>query len=402
MIRRRVKITGIGPVTPAGIGREAFWNGILQPVSYIRPFSGLGRQMGPLVAAHLGDFDLREYADVTRVPRGASRQTSFAVAGAVLALADAGIALDEVRRYRTAIVTGSSVLDFGGVISSIDAVSKLGVRGAKARTIFTVNSSSVCGAINEVLGTSAQAMGVQSSCCSGLDAIGFAAQLVASGEVQMAICGGVEAPLHRFPLLELRAAELTPPTDEMPERLDRPFDRWRTTGVVSEGAAMFVIEPDESPRPGYSWITGYAFASDPPEDLCGGMVESGRLALAEARLRPGEIDTINAWGPGHKAVDLGEARAMGRLFGAALQEIPAVSIKGALGTPLGAAPAIQLAAAALAQKFGQMPPTVNWEYPDPACPLNLSNRSRFISHDVTLINAHGLGGANSSVVLVRC
>jgi 3-oxoacyl-(acyl-carrier-protein) synthase len=401
MMRRRVKITGIGPVTPAGVGREAFWKGIVQPVSYVRPFSGLGKQLGPLVAAHMGDFDVRTYIDVARFPRGSSRQTSFAVAGAVLALADAGIGLEEVRQYRSAIITGSSVLDFGGVISSIDSVSKLGAKGAKPRTIFTVNSSSVCGAINEVLGTSAQAMGVQSSCCSGLDAIGFAVQMVASGEVQLAICGGVEAPLHRFPLLELRAAELTPPTDEMPERLDRPFDLWRTTGVVSEGAAMFIVEPDDSPRQGYSWITGYAFASDPAGDLCGGMLESGRLAMAEARIRPSELDTINAWGPGHKLVDLGEARAMRKIFGQLLEGIPAVSIKGALGTPLGAAPAIQVAVAALAQKFGQIPPTVNWDYPDPSCPLNLSNRSRLIPHRRTLVNAHGLGGANSSMILEK-
>jgi 3-oxoacyl-(acyl-carrier-protein) synthase len=293
-------------------------------------------------------------------------------------------------------------MDFGGVLSSVESVNRWGARGAKPRTVYSTPAYSACAAINEVLGISAQAMGMQSACCSGLDAIGCAAQMVANGEVELAICGGVEAPLHRSPLLELRAAELTPQSDEMPERLDRPFDLWRTTGVVSEGAALFVIEPERSPRRGYSFITGYAFASDQAGDLCGGLAESTRFALAEARRRPTEIDVISAWGPGHKAIDAAEVQAMERVFGPSLADVPAGSIKGAIGTPLGAAPAIQVAAAALGQRMASVPPTVNWDYPDPACILNLSNRSRLLAHDITLVNAHGLGGANSSLVLERC
>jgi len=402
MTRRRVKITGIGPVTPAGIGREEFSKRILESVSRVRPYGGLGKNVGPLVAAHLPDFQLKDYVDLERVPNSTARQTNFAIAGTMLALQDAGIPLEEVRRYRSAVILGSSLMDFGGVLNSVDAVTRLGARAAKPRIIYTATAFSSCGAINEVLGMAAQAMNVQSACCAGLDAIGCAAQLVASGEVELAICGGVEAPLHRTPLLELRAAGLTPPNDEMPERLDRPFDLWRTTGVVSEGAAIFVIEPERSPRRGYSYISGYAFASDPVGDLLGGLVDSTRLALADARRRPGDIEAISAWGPGHKAIDAAEVRAMERVFGTALADIPTASIKGAIGTPLGAAPAIQVAAAALAQRDSAMPPTVNWDYPDPACSLNLSNRSRLLAHKVTLINAHGLGGANSSMVLEQC
>lgn len=402
MTRRRVKITGIGPVTPAGTGRENFWNGILESVSRVRPYGALGKQHGPLVAAHLAEFELKDYVNLSRVPRSTSRQTNFAIAGAVLALQDAGIPVEEVRRYRSAVILGSSLMDLGGVLSSVESVNRLGSRGAKPRIVYTAPAYSTCGAINEVLGISAQAMGVQSACCSGLDALGWAAQLVATGEVDLAICGGVEAPLHRTPLLELRAAELTPQSDEMPERLDRPFDLWRTTGVVSEGAAIFILEPDRSPRRGYSFITGYSFVSDQTGELCGGMEEAGRFALADAHRRPSEIDALSAWGPGHKEIDAAEVRAMTRLFGAALAEIPTVSIKGSIGTPLGAAPAIQVAASVLGQQLGAIPPTVNWDYPDPACPLNLSNRSRLLAHDITLVNAHGLGGGNSSMILERC
>jgi 3-oxoacyl-(acyl-carrier-protein) synthase len=245
-------------------------------------------------------------------------------------------------------------------------------------------------------------MAVSTQCCAGMDAIGYAVDLVATGEIEMALCGGCEAPLHRFPMLEFRAGELTPATDALPERVSRPFDLWRTTGVVSEGACMFLLEPETSRRAGYSYVAGYAFGNDQPGGLCDGMEVSGKLAIAAAGKKPAEVDAINAWGPGHKLVDYGEAQALTRLFKDGLAEIPSVSIKGSIGTPLGAAPAIQIASAVLAQRCGTIPPTVNWDFPDPGCPLNLSKRPREIEHRVTLLNAHGVGGVNASLILEKC
>jgi 3-oxoacyl-[acyl-carrier-protein] synthase II len=402
MIRRRVKITGIGPVTPAGIGRETFWNGILESVSRVRPFTRLPPECGEFVAAHMEEFNVGHYVDRTLLPKGAARHTLFAVAGAALALKDAGILIDDLHSIRSAIITGTSLIDFEKTMHCIDAFHRKGPGAVVGRGIYTANLPAVPISINDVLGMSAQTMVLQSSCCSGMDAIGYAADLVAKGEVDLAICGGTEAPLFRSPLLELRKAGLTPSTTEMPGKLSRPFDRWRTTGVVSEGAAIMVIEPMESPRSGYCEILGYAYANDNGSKLCGGLAKSGRLALAEARLRPEQVDVINAWGPGHKEVDPAEVLAMERLFGSLLPGIPAFSIKGSIGTPLGAAPAIQAAVSALALREGVIPPTVNWEYPDPACNLNLSARPREIAHDITLVNAHGLAGVNSSLILKRC
>jgi 3-oxoacyl-(acyl-carrier-protein) synthase len=403
MRRRRVKITGIGPVTPAGIGRDEFWKGILEPVSRVRPFAKLGEPYGPFVAAHLEHFDISKYlADRSLLPNGAARHTLFAVAGALLALQDAGITKEELKGLNCAIVNGSSLMDFGGISSGTESVFKRGLRGVQGRTIYTTNLTSIPDAINQVLGTATRTMSLQNSCCSGMDAIGYARNLVANGEVDLVICGGTEAPLHRAPLLELRAAGLTPTTTEMPERLARPFDLWRTTGVVSEGAAMFVIEREDSPRRGYSYISGYGFANDDASDLCGGLKASGKLALADAKLKTGQVEAINAWGPGHKLIDAAEARVMADLFQADLPNIPVGSIKGAIGSPLGAAPAIQVATSALAQRHGIIPPTVNWQYPDPSCPLNLSGEPRSIGHAITLINAHGVGRVNASLVLERC
>jgi len=402
MKRRRVKITGIGPVTPAGIGKDEFWKGILEPVSRVRPYKGLGEEYGPFVAAHIPKFDILDYVNQNGQLKGAARHTLFAVAGALLALKDAGIGREDLAEARCAIVTGTSIMDFGGTCSTIDAVHKKGPRGALARTVFSANLASIPAAINQNLGIDARTMVLQSSCCSGMDAIGYATQLVANGEVDIALCGGTEAPLYRCPLLELRAAGLTPPSLERPGQLSRPFDLWRTTGIVSEGACMFVIEADTCARRGYSYISGYAFANDDSDGLCSGLAIAALEAMADAKIRPADVDAISAWGPGHKLVDAAEARALARVFKRTLPETPVVSIKGAIGTPLGAAPAIQMAAVALAQTHGTIPPTVNWEYPDPECPLNLSNCARPIEHRVTLINAHGLAGVNACLLLERC
>lgn len=402
MKRRRVKVTGIGPVTPAGVGREAFWRGMQEPVSRVRPFKQLGEEYGPIVAAYLDRFDVNSYVKPNLALRGAARHTLFAVAGTALAFEDAGVQEEEVREANCAIVTGTSVMDFGGICRTADSVAKFGAKGAEGRVIFTTNVAAIAGTINRAFGLSARTMAIQSSCCSGLDAIGYAAGLVARGEVDMAICGGTEAPLHRMPMLELRAAGLAPNSEEGSPRIGRPFDLWRTTGVVSEGACMFLLEPESSPRAGYSYISGYAYANDEPTDVCGGMVPAIRLALADAGLRPGDIDAISAWGPGHREIDAAETRALHRVFDEAIAEIPVVSIKGAIGTALGAAPAIQVGAAALGQRAGVVPPTVNWEYPDPACVLHLSRQARALPQRHVLINAHGLAGVNTSVILERC
>src|SRR6266498_3217557 len=116
MKRRRVKITGIGPVTPAGIGREEFWKGILEPVSRVRQFKDLGEEYGPMVAAYIDRFNIAKYVDRTLLPKGAARQTLFAVAGAVLAVQDAGISQEDLAKLQCAVVTGSSIMDFGGTI----------------------------------------------------------------------------------------------------------------------------------------------------------------------------------------------------------------------------------------------------------------------------------------------
>ncbi len=401
MKRRRVKITGIGPVTPAGIGREAFWKGILEPVSRVTKFKGIDPKYGHFVAAHLPDFDVEDYLPRSEALKSAARHTLFAAVAAKLALGDAGMDVAEANLLNPAFVAGACLMDFDGICRTVESVLDRPTRGGIPRTVFTTNAACIPAVAADALGLKARTITVQSSCASGLDAIGHGARMISDGDANLVICGGTDAPLSRTPLVELRAAGLTPATCERSQQLCRPFDLWRTTGVISEGAAMVVLEPESSPRRGYCFVSGYAFANDPPGDLCGGLAEAISLALGDARVRPGDVESISAWGPGHKLVDAAEVRALQNVFGDLLPTVPAYSIKGSIGSPLSAAPSMQVAAAALAHRFGTLPPTVNWEFPDPECNLNLSSKSRSIAHRITLLNAHGLSGVNASLVLTQ-
>jgi 3-oxoacyl-(acyl-carrier-protein) synthase len=292
-------------------------------------------------------------------------------------------------------------MDFGSINKGVELIVRKGPINALPTAVFSASVSSIGGAIAEAIGGTTRALSLQSACCAGLDAIGQATELVANGEAEIAICGGTEAPLYFHPMLELKMAGLAPGNPEYPERQCRPFDLWRTTGVIGEGACVFVLEPADSPRRGYAYIDGYAYASDPTGRMGEGLSEAMELAIANAGRRAKEIDCVNAWGPGHQEIDAAEARALTEVFDGTLASLPAVSIKGSIGNPLGAAGAIQTAAAALGLADRSIPPTVNWQHPDPECRLNLSSRTRAMDHDLTLVNSHGLSGSNACLVLAR-
>lgn len=400
MNRRRVKITGLGFVTPAGIGKQQFVKGIQESVSRVVSIERLSAEAGPFVAAEVEGFQLERDLPLVNGKRR-PRHTQFALAGAKMALADAGIPIAEVRAMKPLVMVGAALMDFGAINKGIDLILRHGPLRALPTTVSDVLVSSISEAIVDMIGGPARSMSFQSACCSGLDAIGRAAELISLGEADLAICGGTEAPLHLHPMLELRLAGLAPGNPMQPERQSRPFDRWRTTGVIGEGACIMILESGESPRKGYAYVEGHGYASDSSGRVCSGLVEAMRLAIGNARMRPGDVDVVSAWGPGHRIIDEAESRVLGEIFGTRLMEVPTYSIKGAIGNPLGAAAAIQVGCAALCLQSGFIPPTVNWRHPDPACPLNLSRSVRYVAHETSVVNAHGLSGTNSCLVLSK-
>lgn len=401
MNRRKAKITGIGFVTPAGIGRFNFRQGILESRSHAEALPPMGPDRERFVGVPVNGFRLAELMPELagkRIPR----HTQFALVATKLALADAGLEFGDVKQFNPVVIAGASLMDSEVINNTILNTERKGARFALPRVIFQAPISAIGAEIGRLINGIVRTQALQSACCSGSDAIGHALALIESGEADMAICGGTEAPLVYHPMLELRMAELSPTTAENASGLCRPFDRWRTTGVIGEGACFLVIEPEASPRPGYAAISGYSYATDSDGHVAKGLARAMTLALRNARLSPDAIDHLSCWGPGHTVIDRAECEAVRDVFGAWSQQIAAYSIKGAIGNPLGAAGAIQVGCAALALREGFLPPTVNWQYPDPSCRLNLSNQARFVRTERALVNAHGLSGTNSVLVLERC
>jgi 3-oxoacyl-(acyl-carrier-protein) synthase len=400
-MRRRVKITGLGPVTPAGIGREGFFAGINEPVSRVREVTRFDGKGGPFVAAQIDAFRLEDWAPGVGNAKRIPRQTQFALAGCMLALADAGIPVDSLRGANPVVVNGSAFPDPDLTYRTVAGVVTKGPRYAVPAAIVDAGPSATTGAITRLLNVKCRTIALQSACCGGMDAIGHGAEMVASGQADIAICCGTDAPVFHQPMLEFGLINLSPRNARQPQEMGRPFDLWRNTGVIGEGACTVILEPEESPRAAYAWIEGYAYANDDSSAPGSGLAASIKMALANARCPPTTVDLINAWGPGHIQIDAVEAACLRQHFGEHLGAIPAVSLKGAIGNPLAAAGSIQIASTALSLQTGRIPPTVNWESPDPECPLNLSREARDVGCSVALVDAHGLGGTNASMILRR-
>jgi 3-oxoacyl-(acyl-carrier-protein) synthase len=398
--RRKVKITGVGIVSSCGVGIVEFGRNIISSKSFVSAINRFPKDGGDFVASEVRNFSISKFTKNVGATR-APRHTQFAIAASLLALKHASIPVERVRELAPLVITGTSLMDSDVINKTIENVTKRGPRFALARVVFQGPVSSVAATVADHLG-GARTLTIQSACCSGLDAIGRGAELVSLGESDIAICGGAEAPIFYHPMLELKMAGLSPATTASPEALCRPFDLWRTTGVIGEGACVCVIEPESSPRRGLAYIKGYGYSTDHPSNLNMGLPQSIRFCLSDAGVRSGEVAAISAWGPGHKEIDAMEAHSIFRVFGRSARNIPVSSIKGTIGNPFAAGGAMQVGAAVFGMCNSVFPPTVNWSVRDPDCDLRLSCFPRYFSYNNVLVNAHGISGTNSCMLLERC
>jgi 3-oxoacyl-[acyl-carrier-protein] synthase II len=245
------------------------------------------------------------------------------------------------------------------------------------------------------------------ACAAGLDGVAQAVEVIHSGQADIAIAGGADAPVTSLTFACLDKAGLVAAYNERPECASRPFDRDRETGVVSEGAGVLIVENlDHALARGagiYLEITGYGSQSDlDPTQHGSGLEHAIRLALANACKRPEDIDYICAHGPGHPVLDRAETEMVKRVFGEYSYRIPVSSIKGVTGNPLAAAGPLQLIACACAIRDQLVPPTANLENVDPCCDLDyVPTAPRATRIECALINCHGLGGGNSCMIVER-
>jgi 3-oxoacyl-[acyl-carrier-protein] synthase II len=407
--RHRVVITGMGILAPNGIGLEAFWESLLAGRSGIGPITlfdatGFKSQM----AGEVKDFNPLDYIEPELKPKRWARHTQLAYAATMMALRDAGLDSENLKLPSvTPVIIGVSMNAMDVIERAFYAVRSNGPNRMPPTTSAASIPQAPASVIADRLGAAAHAATVSSACTSGLDAVADAAAMIRFGEAEMAIAGGTDAPITPLVMGSFIASGLVCHDNGDSERASRPFDWLRKSGVLSEGAGIFIMENLERALARgariYMELTGYAKRRDlDPAKPASALADSMGLALANAQITINEVDYISAYGPGDPVLDAAEVVTIKEVFADRAYSIPVSSIKGVTGNPLAAGGPFQIAACALSIRDQIIAPTANYQVEDPNCDLDfVPKRARKTKLDCALINVRGLGGGASTLVVNR-
>ncbi|MGD9588692.1 MAG: beta-ketoacyl synthase [Pyrinomonadaceae bacterium] len=410
---RRVVITGFGCVTPIGIGREAFWQGLITGASGVRRIRSFDpSEFDIQIAAEILEFDWKEQLqskDRQHVPR----TVPLALAAAREAANDAGIepsSMDLETRRRFGVMLGTG----GGGLSFTEKQFGFWFSGNAGKgSIYTIPASTHGGLSSElsmVFGIHGLSHVISTGCTSSTDAIFYAAEHIALGRQDLMFAGGVDAPISPGILKGFEVMKIcTNKWNDEPDRASRPFSKDRSGMVLGEGSWVYILEPLEDAKARgariYAEIAGYGSTCDAyhrvrlEEDG----IEPARamtLAIEDAGLAPKDIDLVCLHGTSTVLNDRIETQAIKRAFGADSFSIPMSAVKSQIGHPQGATGAAGVGAALLALNEGILPPTINLDVPDPDCDLDyVPNHSRPGSVNAALCNCIGFGSKNSALVL---
>jgi 3-oxoacyl-[acyl-carrier-protein] synthase II len=312
---------------------------------------------------------------------------------------------------RVGVVFGSAIGGFLGIMEQGDVLRERGPDRVSPHFLPNVLVDSASGQIAISLGLRGPNYAVVSACATGSHAVGEAAELIRRGDADAVLAGGTEACMHPLILAGFCAMRGLAAEDEHPPRASRPFDATRAGFVIGEGAAVLVLEELEAARARgattYAEVVGYGASNDAyhmaaPDPESVGVAEMMRAALKRGGLEPEDVDYINAHGTSTPLGDLAETKAIKDVFGDHAYELAVSSTKSVMGHTFGAAGAIEAMMCVLAIRDGVLPPTINYETPDPGCDLDyVPNEARRADVKVALSNAMGLGGHNGCVILGR-
>lgn len=410
-MNRQVVITGIGLVSPLGIGKDAFWRALEEGRSGVRRLTRFDPEgYACQIAGEIPDDSYLEFIE----PKKRRRMThvaQLAVASAQMALDDAGLSPGWPNPYSAGVIVGTSL---GTAKDITEQQSVLLERGAARINPFVTVASHI-NALSAEVAIAARTQGlvftIGGGCASSLCAMGVAADMIRNGTLDACLTGGAESPLFPLTFAGLcRTQELTC-LNEAPESASRPFDRTHDGLVVSEGSCILILEErTRAERRGariYGEILGHALGCEAYEALT--LEPSGANAahtlqevLTRTGVTPEEIDWINAHGSSCPNWDRKETRILKKTLGERVYRVPVSATKSVTGHPFGAAAAFQVASALLAMEQGCIPPTINLTTPDPECDLDyVPARARAHAVDVCLINAFAYGGINSFMLLQR-
>ena len=409
--RPRVAITGIGPITAVGIGADAFWDGLRRRRSPIRRLTRFdSAPWRSHLAAEIDDFEAEDYMDA-RYGRRLDRFGQFSVAATRLALQDAALDATSLDGERVAVQMGSAL---GGVAYAEEQTTRLftgGIRAVDPRVALTTFGGAASCLVAIEFGFSGPNSTNSMSCASGTVAIGEAWRLITEGHADVAVAGGIEAPLAPLCFGAFALIRAMSTRNDDPEAACRPFDRNRDGFIMGEGAAVLVLERmDLAQARGariYAELVGYANTNDAhhmtaPRPDGSQAARAMRLALAAGGTRPEEVDFVSPHGSSTPLNDATEANAIRMVLGDRAENVPVSGTKPYHAHALGASGAIEAAVCCLAMERGWIPPTLNFDSADPGCELDyVGQNGRDVRPEVCLSNSFGFGGINASLVLRR-
>lgn len=410
MERIRVVVTGLGAVTPIGNTKDEFWKSLLEGKS------GVGRltQFDPTgfdcqIAAEVKNFDASKCVTNVKELRRMERFVQFAVCCAKMAVEDARLDLSKENPYRVGVIVGSGI---GGLKTIQDQTVVWKEKGPSRLApllipMLIVNMAP--GQISITLGIKGPNSCVATACATGNHAIGDSFRIIQRGDAEVMVTGGSEACIIQTALGGFCALKALSTRNDDPEHASRPFDKNRDGFVMGEGCGIVILESlEHAQKRGakiYAEVAGYGMSGDAyhmtaPNPNGEGAAECMRLALKDGGIKPEEVSYINAHGTSTELNDKVETLAIKKVFGEHAYKIPISSTKSMTGHLLGAAGGVEFIASALAIKEDIIPPTINYETPDPECDLDyVPNKARKVKVNVAISNAFGFGGHNACLAI---
>src|SRR5947208_2993660 len=407
---RRVVVTGLGAVTPIGADAPSTWRAAVageSGIDFIRSFDA--SEFPVRIAAEVKDFDPTQVAS-PKDARRLDRNVLFSLGAAREAVADAGLD-GAYSPDRVGILFGTAIGGIAGIVEQVDVLRERGPDRVLPTFIPNVLVDAASGQLAIATGFRGPNYAPVSACATGSHAIGEAAELIRRGDADAVLAGGAEACIHPLIFAGFSAMRGLVSEEEHPPRASRPFDATRAGFVIGEGACVLVLEDMDAARARgatvYAEILSYGASNDAhhmaqPDPDSVGVTEMMRRALERAEISPERVGYINAHGTSTPLGDAAETKAIKDVFGDHAYELAVSSTKSVTGHCFGAAGAIEAMMCVLAVHHGVLPPTINYEHPDPECDLDyVPNEAREARIDVALSNAMGLGGHNGCVLVGR-
>jgi 3-oxoacyl-[acyl-carrier-protein] synthase II len=409
--RRRVAVTGIGAVTPIGIGRERLWDGLRAQRSAVRTLTRFDpSRWRSHNAAEVNDFDAADYLEWKKVKR-LERFGHFSIACALQAMRDAEIDLATEERERVGVMMGTALGGLSFAEEQLGVFLQQGIKAVDPTLALNVFGGAASCNIAIELGAQGPNSTNGMSCASGTIAVGEAFRAIRDGYADVMFAGAAEAPLAPLCYGAFAIIRAMSTRNDQPEAASRPFDKDRDGFVMGEGAAVLVLEElDRAKARGarvYAEVVGFGMSNDAhhmtaPRPDGSQAARSMQLALRDAEITAGEVSYVNAHGSSTPLNDPTETGAIRRTFGEHAARLQVSSTKGYYGHALGASGAIELAITSLALERGWLPPTINHEAAAEGCDLDyIPREGRDADVEYALSNSFGFGGINAAVVLKR-